>query len=54
MIVLSPDTVLIAMKLIFDAPIGAGPFYAKCGFREAARVIHKRDPLVYFELILSN
>ena len=37
----------------FDAPAGAGPFYAKCGFREVARVIYKKDPLVYYELILS-
>jgi GNAT superfamily N-acetyltransferase len=36
----------------FDAGAGAGPFYAKCGYREVARVIYKRDPLVYFELVL--
>jgi GNAT superfamily N-acetyltransferase len=37
----------------FDAGAGAGAFYAKCGFREVARVRYKRDPLVYFELILD-
>ena len=36
----------------FDAAAGAGPFYAKCGYREVARVIYKQDPLVYFELLL--
>ena len=36
----------------FDAEAGAGAFYAKCGFREVARVTYKQDPLVYFELVL--
>jgi len=36
----------------FDAAAGAGAFYAKCGFREAARRTYKQDPLVYFELLL--
>jgi GNAT superfamily N-acetyltransferase len=36
----------------FDAAAGAGTFYAKCGFREVARVTYKQDPLVYFELLL--
>jgi GNAT superfamily N-acetyltransferase len=38
----------------FDAPAGAGPFYAKCGFREVARVKYKGNPLVYFELVLPR
>ncbi len=38
----------------FDAAAGAGPFYAKCGYREVAHVIYKKDPLIYFEQILSN
>lgn len=37
----------------FDAPAGAGPFYAKCGYREVAHVTYKTDPLIYFELLLS-
>jgi GNAT superfamily N-acetyltransferase len=37
----------------FDAAAGAGPFYAKCGFREVARVTYKQNPLVYFELLLN-
>ncbi|MGA2650872.1 MAG: GNAT family N-acetyltransferase [Terracidiphilus sp.] len=36
----------------FDAKAGAGPFYAKCGFRELAHVVYKNNPLVYFERIL--
>jgi GNAT superfamily N-acetyltransferase len=36
----------------FAAEAGAGPFYAKCGFREVARVTYKQDPLIYFEMIL--
>lgn len=36
----------------FDAPAGAGPFYAKSGYREVARVKYKGNPLVYFELAL--
>ena len=37
----------------FDAAAGAGPFYAKCGYREVGRVTYKQDPLLYFELLLS-
>jgi GNAT superfamily N-acetyltransferase len=37
----------------FDAPAGAGPFYSKCGFRETAHVVYRKDPLIYFELVLS-
>jgi GNAT superfamily N-acetyltransferase len=37
----------------FDAAAGAGCFYARCGYREVAHVVYKKDPLVYFELILS-
>ncbi len=36
----------------FDADAGAGAFYAKCGYREVARVTYKKDPLVYLELVL--
>jgi GNAT superfamily N-acetyltransferase len=38
----------------FDTAAGAGPFYASCGYRELAHVIYKKDPLIYFERILSN
>jgi GNAT superfamily N-acetyltransferase len=37
----------------FNADAGAGGFYASCGFRETARVVYKKDPLIYFELVLS-
>jgi ribosomal protein S18 acetylase RimI-like enzyme len=36
----------------FDANAGAGEFYAKCGFREVGRVIYRKDPLIYYELVL--
>ena len=36
----------------YDADAGAGPFYAKCGFREVGRVSYRKTPLVYFELLL--
>jgi len=38
----------------FDNDAGAGGFYAKCGFREVGRVVYRKNPLIYFELILSN
>lgn len=37
----------------FDAAVGAGPFYAKCGYRELAHVAYKNNPLIYFERILA-
>jgi len=39
------------MRLVYEA--GAGAFYAKCGFREVARVTYKHDPLVYYELVIT-
>jgi ribosomal protein S18 acetylase RimI-like enzyme len=36
----------------FDAEAGAGGFYIKCGFREVGRVVYRKDPLIYFELLL--
>jgi predicted N-acetyltransferase YhbS len=33
----------------YDGPMGAGPFYAKCGFREVGRVTYRTVPLRYFE-----
>ena len=38
----------------FDADAGAGEFYSKCGFQEVARVVYKKDPLIYFELLLRR
>jgi len=38
----------------YDAKAGAEGFYAKCGFREVARVTYKQNPLVYFELVLAR
>lgn len=36
----------------YDNPAGAGPFYAKCGYRQVGRVTYRRVPLRYFELLL--
>ena len=36
----------------YDHAAGAGPFYARCGCREAGRVTYRGAPLLYFELLL--
>jgi GNAT superfamily N-acetyltransferase len=36
----------------FDAPAGAGLFYARCGFRETGRRTYRESPLIYYERIL--
>jgi len=36
----------------YDAPAGAGAFYAKCGFRAVGRAAYRGCPLEYFELLL--
>ncbi len=38
----------------YDADAGAGAFYAKCGFQERGRVVYKGDPLIYYELLLTD
>jgi GNAT superfamily N-acetyltransferase len=38
----------------FDADAGAGPFCARCGFRETARVAYSEALLIYFELVLKS
>jgi GNAT superfamily N-acetyltransferase len=43
-----------AMRLdAYDAPAGAGEFYARCGWAERGRVTFRGTPLVYFELVLA-
>jgi GNAT superfamily N-acetyltransferase len=37
----------------FDADAGAGPFYARCGWRERGRVTYRGVPLIYYELLLG-
>ena len=37
----------------YDAPAGAGGFYAKCDCKEVGRVSYRSTPLVYFEFLLS-
>jgi ribosomal protein S18 acetylase RimI-like enzyme len=36
----------------YDAAAGAGGFYAKCGYREVGRVVYRKNPLIYYELLL--
>ncbi len=36
----------------YDAAAGAGGFYDKCGFCEVGRVIYRKTPLIYLELLL--
>ena len=36
----------------YDAPAGAGDFYAKCGFEERGRAIYRGTPLTYYERLL--
>ncbi len=38
----------------YDAAAGAGPFYAKCGLREMGRAVYRRNPLIYYELLVSG
>jgi GNAT superfamily N-acetyltransferase len=38
----------------YNAEAGAGPFYARCGFREVGRVVYRNDPLIYYELVLDR
>lgn len=37
----------------YNAPVGAGPFYSRCGFAERGRVVYRNAPLIYYEQILS-
>ncbi|MEX2270650.1 MAG: GNAT family N-acetyltransferase [Vicinamibacterales bacterium] len=37
----------------YDAPAGAGGFYAKCGFREVGRAEHRKVRLIYYEMLLE-
>ena len=36
----------------YDCAAGAGPFYAKCGFREVGRAVYRTAPLIYYEMVL--
>lgn len=37
----------------YDHPAaGAGPFYAKCGFRECGRAAYRGAPLIYYEQLV--
>jgi len=36
----------------WEAAVGAGEFYRKCGFREVGRATYRLAPLIYFEMML--
>jgi GNAT superfamily N-acetyltransferase len=36
----------------YDHVAGAGPFYARCGYRDVGHVVYRGVPLIYFELLL--
>jgi GNAT superfamily N-acetyltransferase len=36
----------------YDAPAGAGMFYAKCGFRNVGKAAYRGCPLLYFEWLI--
>jgi len=38
----------------YDAPAGAGEFYAHCGYREAGRKVYLGVPLVYYECLIQS
>ena len=38
----------------YDAPAGAGAFYARCGFRETGRKVYRGVPLVYYERLVNS
>lgn len=38
----------------YDAPAGAGAFYARCGFKDVGRASYRGVPLAYYELLLKS
>ena len=38
----------------YDAPAGAGGFYAKCGYRNVGRAVYRGVPLLYFERLIGG
>jgi GNAT superfamily N-acetyltransferase len=39
---------------VYDAPAGAGPFYAKCGFALRGGASYRGTPHLYYELLLTG
>ncbi len=37
----------------YDASAGAGPFYARCGYRRVGRASYRGVPLIYYESLLG-
>jgi GNAT superfamily N-acetyltransferase len=38
----------------YDAKAGAGGFYERCGYAEVGRVVYRKAPLIYYELVLTK
>ena len=38
----------------YNAPAGAGGFYARCGYREVGRVVYRGTALIYFERLVAE
>ena len=38
----------------YDGPVGAGPFYQRCGYREVGRITYRKTPLIYYERLLGQ
>ncbi len=38
----------------YDAPAGAGPFYARCGFAPRGGAVYRGTPHLYYELLLPG
>ncbi len=38
----------------YDAPAGAGGFYARCGWKETGRTLYRGAPLIYYEFPLNE
>jgi GNAT superfamily N-acetyltransferase len=36
----------------YDADAGAGPFDARCGYRQVGRAVYRGTPLIYYERLL--
>jgi GNAT superfamily N-acetyltransferase len=38
----------------YNSAAGAGDFYRKCGLVEMGRIVYRKIPLIYFELLIEN
>ena len=38
----------------YEGAVGAGPFYAKCGFHERGRITYRNTRLIYYEQLIHG